>query len=91
MDERFFNHLGPFYETTPPIPKDEPILTNEKITERSETVLPQVVNNDVNWAPTEVNDQDRDKCKWNFKKTIFFSLESHVKLNSFCQIKLISK
>ena len=29
MDERFFNHLGPFYQTTPPISNEE------KITERS--------------------------------------------------------
>ena len=70
MDERFFNHLGPFYETTPPIPKDEPILTNEKITERSETVLPQVVNNDVNWAPTEVNDQNT-RNENGISKTLF--------------------
>ena len=48
MDDRFFNHLGPFYDTTPPISNEE------KITERSETVLPQVVNNDVNWGPTQV-------------------------------------
>ena len=47
MDERFFNHLGPFYETTPPI------TNQEKITERSE-ILPQVINNDVHWGPTEV-------------------------------------
>ena len=25
------------------------------LTERSETVLPEVVNNDVNWGPTEVS------------------------------------
>ena len=95
MDERFFNHLGPFYETTPPISNQEkiterseilprpfykttppisnpekiterseissrpfyettpPISNKEKITERSE-ILPQVVNNDVHWGPTEV-------------------------------------
>ena len=29
MDERFFNHLGPFYQTTPPISSEE------KITERT--------------------------------------------------------
>ena len=29
MDERFFNHLGPFYQTTPPISNEE------KITERT--------------------------------------------------------
>ena len=81
MDERFFNHLGPFYETTPPIPKDEPILTNEKITERSETVLPQVVNNDVNWAPTEVNDLNRSKCKCNSKTLFPFpGITSQIKL-----------
>ena len=29
MDERFFNHLGPFYQTTPPISNEE------KATERT--------------------------------------------------------
>ena len=29
MDERFFNHLGPFYQTTPPISNEE------KVTERT--------------------------------------------------------
>ena len=33
---------------------DKIIPVSIALTERSETVLPEVVNNDVNWGPTEV-------------------------------------
>lgn len=42
MDESFFNHLGPFFETTPPV-------IHEQITEKSE-ILPKVVNNQISWS-----------------------------------------
>ena len=46
MDDQFFNHLGPFFDTTPnAIPN-----TAEKITERTQ-VLPKAVNNDIRWNP----------------------------------------
>lgn len=42
MDESFFNHLGPFFETTPPV-------IHEQITEKTE-ILPKVVNNQISWS-----------------------------------------
>ena len=52
----WFNQ-GPFFKTdffVMPI-VDKIIHVSIALTERSETVLPEVVNNDVNWGPTEVS------------------------------------
>ena len=46
MDDQFFNHLGPFFDTTPNVIPS----TAEKITERTQ-VLPKAENNNIRWNP----------------------------------------
>ena len=92
MDERFFNHLGPFYETTPPI------TNQEKITERSE-ILPQVVNNvqSSQYRAREVRDSDlnlkKARCSLSssMSKSHLPSFHKNGKIGIFLTNKFVEK
>ena len=49
MDDTFFNHLGPFFQTTPRIVTTTDTEARE-ITEKA-AILPKVANNEVTWSP----------------------------------------
>ena len=84
MDDHFFNHLGPFFQTTTRI---NSIQKKEDTTEKpgylQQPVLPKAVNNPVTWSPPVVDLLDENNAIYEEDYSYYFENEGNTVFDDY--------